>query len=77
MALQSVRRPSKTADPNEPYRCPAEAPITCNDIFLHSAELAEYAICIPDTVDRQEACPITSFAFTLDHMDFAEAGMYQ
>ena len=49
----------------------------CEDSFLASADLAEYAVCVEDSAVADEVCPITSFAFTLESMTVDEANLYQ
>ena len=51
--------------------------MACNENWLSDAALVEFAMCIPDTQDKSESCPITSFAFTLEGMDAATAAMYE
>ena len=51
--------------------------MACNEAFLGDANQVEYAICIDSSADRAEACPITSFAFTLSEMTQGEAAQYQ
>ena len=64
-ALRNAERPVKT---NSGNFC-TEGFKACNEEFLTSATLVEYAICIPDSADRDLSCPITAFAFSLDGMD--------
>lgn len=51
--------------------------MACNESFLSDPDLVEYALCIPDTADKGQDCPITSLSFTLDGMDESTAAKYQ
>ena len=67
LTLPSVQRP-ESPDGGSSYSCP-EGTKACNESFLANPDLVDYAICIPDTASIDEACPITSFAFTLEDLE--------
>jgi len=73
-ALATAKRPESLD--GGVYNCP-EGTWACNDSFLANTDLVDYAICIPDSASKNEACPITSFAFSLEDLESSEAGLYQ
>jgi len=58
------------------YACPTGFK-ACQESWLGDPAALEKVICIADNQDRSAACPITSFAFTLDHMTTLEASQYE
>ena len=58
------------------YSCPRGTK-PCNPSFLASAELVEYVVCIAEGEEREEACPITSYAFSLVGMNLNESQLYK
>ena len=48
----------------------------CVDAFLESEETLEFTYCVPESADRDEICPITAIAFTLEGMEESEKPKY-
>ena len=66
LALKNVQGARKADDGT--YRCP-EGTKPCNPSFLDSADLVQYAICMSESSDLEQDCPITAMAFTLEGME--------
>ena len=63
------------ADGGEYYNCP-EGTKPCVDAFLESRDTLEFTICVSESADRENVCPITAIAFSLDGMEESEKLKY-
>ena len=67
LSFSEMKRP--VLNSNSKYECP-EGTKPCNKEYLNEWKGGlEYVICIPESENVDEACPITSFAFDLDHVE--------
>ena len=69
-AIRPIASTSNTN--NQAYECPSGYK-ACNEDLLATKDLAEKAICIEDSLDIAEHCPITKFEFTLDSYSAQDA----